>query len=196
MCSCNLLINHREGDRIILAGEADQVPDQEPGDLVFNVIETEHPTFRRAGADLSTDVSVTLAEALCGFSRVVVKHLDGRGISITHPQPIARTLKPGSVIKVAGEGMPIKKSEMKGDLYLVVQIEFPEHSWLEDHKAISKLQELLPKPAKPIQAETVDDVEYDETATLDEFGGGEHDGGEAWEDDDEEGDTNPQCAQQ
>ncbi len=194
--SLQLLIWLREGDRIVLAGEADQVPNQEPGDLVFNLVETEHSTFQRSGADLSADISVTLAEALCGFSRVVVKHLDGRGISITHPQPIAKTLKPGSVIKVAGEGMPIKKSEMKGDLYLAVQIEFPEYSWLEDHKAISKLQELLPKPANPIQAETVDDVEYDEGATLDDFGGGEHGGGEAWEDDDGEGDVNPQCAQQ
>ena len=179
-----------------MAGEADQVPNQEPGDIVFNLIETEHPTFRRSGADLSADTTITLAEALCGFSRVVVKHLDGRGISITHPQPIARTLKPGSVIKVAGEGMPIKKSDMKGDLYLAVQIEFPEHDWLENHKAISKLKELLPKPAELIHADTVDDVEYDETATLDEFGAGEHGGGEAWEDDEEEEDGNPQCAQQ
>ena len=179
----------------MLAGEADQVPNQEPGDIIFSLVETDHPTFRRAGADLSADISVTLAEALCGFSRVVVKHLDGRGISITHPQPIARTLKPGSVIKIAGEGMPIKKSEAKGDLYLVVQVDFPEQGWLEDHKAISKLQEILPKPAGPIQAETVDDVEYDETATLDGFGAGENGGGAAWEDD-EEGDAAPQCAQQ
>ena len=92
--------------------------------------------------------------------------------------------------------MPVKKSEIKGDLYLVVQIEFPEHNWLEDHKVISKLQELLPKPAEHIQTETVDDVEYDETATLDDFGAGEHGGGEAWEDDEEEEDGNPQCAQQ
>ncbi len=186
----------REGDRIVLAGEADQVPDQEPGDLVFDLTETKHPAFQRSGADLSANITVTLAEALCGFSRIVVKHLDGRGISITHPQPIARTLKPGAIIKVAGEGMPIKKSEMKGDLYLVVQIEFPERSWLEDHKAIAKLQELLPKPAELVQADTVDDVEYDETATLEGFGAGEHGGGEAWEDDDEEEEVNPQCAQQ
>ena len=186
----------REGDRIVLVGEADQVPDQEPGDLIFNIVEIEHPTFTRAGADLSAGMSITLAEALCGFSRVVVKHLDGRGISITHPQPVPRTLKPGSVIKVAGEGMPIKKSEVKGYMYLVVQIEFPEYDWLEDQKAMSKLQELLPKPAKPIQADTVDDVEYDETASLQDFGAGEHGAGEVWEDDEEEEDGQPQCAQQ
>lgn len=190
-----LLIRTRKGDRIVLDGEADQVPDQEPGDIVFVLVETEHSIFRRAGADLSVNITVTLAEALCGFSRVVVKHLDGRGIQIRHPPSIGRVLKPGSVIKVAGEGMPVKKSDLKGDLYLIVQIEFPEHRWLQDHQIIDKLQELLPKPGKPIEADTIDDVEYDETATLEDFEGGAE-GGEAWEDDEQEEEVNPQCTQQ
>jgi len=154
----------REGDRIVLEGEADQVPNQQPGDIIFGLVQTEHETFRRQGTDLLAEVEVTLAEALCGFSRVVIKHLDGRGIRIQHPQPKARTLEPGQVIKVAGEGMPHKKSDLKGDLYLVVKVKFPDHAWLADNQAIGKLQELLPKPENPIQADDVDDVTYDDTA--------------------------------
>ena len=179
----------------MLEGEADQVPDQEPGNIVFTLVQTEHSIFRRAGADLSADMEVTLAEALCGFSRVVIKHLDGRGLHIQHPQPTASVLEPGQVIKVEGEGMPYKKSDMKGDLYLLVKIKFPTHEWLVEHQAIPKLGELLPKPDTVIEAEVIDDVTYDEAASLDDFGAGAE--GDNWVDDDgdEEADG-PQCAQQ
>ena len=180
-----------------MEGEADQVPGQEPGDIVFNLIEVEHETFRRAGADLSAQMDITLAESLCGFSRIVIKHLDGRGIHLNHHQSKRRVLTPGQVIKVAGEGMPHKKSALKGDLYLVVHVKFPEDGWLQDDGIATKLQELLPKPETLILADTVDVVEYDETASLDDFGAGDGSGGGAWvdEEDDEEG-GHPRCAQQ
>ena len=191
------MIWYREGDKIILEGEADQVPDQEPGNIVFNIVEVEHGVFRRAGADLSADLEVTLAEALCGFSRVVIKHLDGRGIHINHRQPKGRILRPGQVIKVAGEGMPHKKSDLRGDLYLIARIKFPEDGWLKDSESASKLQALLPQPAVPIVADPVDEVDYDETAKLDGFGKDEQNG-EAWEDEDEGDDVDgvPPCTQQ
>ena len=190
---CSNLTWHREGDRIVLEGEGDQVPDQEPGDIVFGLVQTKHDVFTRSGADLSAEIEITLAEALCGFSKVVIKHLDGRGLHIQHPQPAARVLEPGQVIKVAGEGMPHKKSEQKGDLYLIVKIKFPDYGWLETEGALDTLKALLPKPDPPIQADIVDDVSYDETANMEDFGGVE--GGGDWEDEEEEG-GQPQCAQQ
>ncbi|CAD6594191.1 MAG: hypothetical protein ASARMPRED_008834 [Alectoria sarmentosa] len=183
----------KEGDKIVLEGEADQVPDQEPGDIIFGLVQTEHETFRRAGADLLAEIEITLAESLCGFSRVVLKHLDGRGLHIQHPQPRARVLKPGQVIKLVGEGMPHKKSESKGDLYLEIKVKFPEYGWLEEKQVLAKLKELLPTPGIPIEADVVDDVTYDETASLDEFGASAE-GDTGWVDDDEE--IEPQCAQQ
>ncbi len=182
----------------MLEGEADQIPDQQPGDIIFVLEEVEHTTFRRAGADLTATLEITLAEALCGFSRIVIKHLDGRGIFLNHEPPNARILKPSQVIKIAGEGMPYKKSDLKGDLYLVVQIQFPEDDFLRDDSVRTKLQELLPKPAKDITADTVDEVDYDENASMDDFGAGSSDagGGAAWVDEDDEGEGTPQCAQQ
>lgn len=184
----------REGDRIVLEGEADQVPDHTPGDIVFELVETPHKIFRRLGADLTADLDITLAEALCGFSRVVIKHLDGRGLHINHPHE--RILRPGHVIKIAGEGMPMKKSELKGDLYLTTRVKFPEDGWPQDGALLTTLQQILPKPAEIIVADTIDEVDYDEAANMDDFGG-EAASGEAWEDDDDDNDEgNPQCAQQ
>lgn len=156
-----------QGERIVLEGEADQLPDMRPGDLVFVLAEEPHDVFNRIGADLSADLDITLAEALGGFSRVVLTHLDGRGIKITHPR--GKILRPGQVLKVEGEGMPHKRGEDKGDLYLLVKIEFPEDGWLkEDDSQYDALTKLLPGPPEPISAEEVDDVEYDEDADIEE----------------------------
>lgn len=56
-----------------------------------------------------------------------------------------------------------------------------------------KLKELLPTAEIPVKADVVDDVTYEEVASLDEFGSSTE--GEGWVDDDEE-DGEPQCAQQ
>jgi DnaJ homolog subfamily A member 2 len=155
-----------QGDRIVLEGEADQHPDMKPGDLVFILEEEPHDIFNRIGADLSADLDITLGEALGGFSRVVLTHLDGRGIQITHPR--GKILRPGQVLKVPGEGMPLKRGEDKGDLYLTVKVEFPEDGWLKEDDQYASLLKLLPAAPEPIKPDEVDDVEYDDDADIEE----------------------------
>lgn len=189
----------REGERITLTGEADQLPDQEPGDIIFTLKETEHEVFERAGADLRAPLTISLVEALTGFNRVVLTHLDGRGIQINVKQPNGKVLRPGSVLKVEGEGMPMKKSDAKGDLYLVVDIEFPEDGWLKDEAALQKVKDALPAPEEDEERpEEVEEVEVDFDAEMDDFGAGSGDpraGGGEWEDEDAE-EAGPQCATQ
>ena len=156
----------REGERIILEGEADQVPDQIPGDIVFTLVEEDHEIFQRAGDDLSAELNITLAEALTGFSRVVLKHLDGRGLHLDHPR--GKVLTPGQILKVEGEGMPLKKTDSKGALFLIVKIEFPENGWIKDDAAFESLTKTLPGPEPPIATTEVDEVEYDSDADIEE----------------------------
>lgn len=183
----------RQGDKIVLQGEADQVPDQEPGDIIFQLVETPHDTFKRAGADLAAEIHVTLAEALTGLHRAVVTHLDGRGIQIN--TPIGKILRPDQVLKVEGEGMPIKRSDARGDLYLLVLVDFPKDDTLND-STLEKLRSILPSPGPALKADTVDEVEYDGDARMEDFGAGSDDprGGAEWEDDEDDG--QPQCATQ
>jgi DnaJ homolog subfamily A member 2 len=187
----------RQGDRIVLQGEGDQEPGQQPGDVIFDIVEESHDTFKRAGNDLAANIDITLAEALTGFHRVVLTHLDGRGIQICVSQPHGRILKPDQVLKVVGEGMPIKRSASKGDLFMTVKIKFPEDGWLRDTNVLKGLHSLLPKSDLSIPADVVDEVMYDPTATLEDFGAGSGDprGGDEWEDE-EDDDNDPQCAYQ
>lgn len=189
----------RSGDKIVLEGEADQVPDVEPGDIIFELEEAEHANFRRAGNDLLVDIEVSLAEALCGFSRVVVKHLDGRGIEIAHPKVPGTILRPLQVLKVAGEGMPHRHGESRGDLYLRVNVNFPEDGFATQD-VLSKLRNLLPAQIKRLEGDPVDEVDYDPTASIDDFGARDEYGRSAWEeneeDEDESENAGPQCATQ
>jgi DnaJ family protein A protein 2 len=182
----------RSGDKIVLSGEADQDPDDAaPGDLVFILKEQEHATLQRRGNDLCAEIQVALAEALTGLERVVLKHLDGRGISIKVSQPKGKVLRPGEVFKIIGEGMPIKRAESRGDLFLVIKVEFPQDGWIGDQKAIDTIRSVLPGPGPRIEAEIVDEREY-EPSSLDEFI--ENDS-EEWEDEDDGGGPT-QCATQ
>jgi DnaJ homolog subfamily A member 2 len=183
----------KEGDQIRLEGEADQVPGAEvTGDIVFHLVELPDDTFQRTGNDLSTKLDITLSEALFGFNRVVVKHLDGRGIELNHPIVEGKILRPQDVLKVPGEGMPMKRSDAKGDLYLIVEVEFPEDGFFNDQATIETVKKLLPGPLPAIDAEVVDAREYEE-ADIDDIGG--EDGRGAWEDDDE-GAQGAQCQTQ
>jgi DnaJ family protein A protein 2 len=98
---------------------------------------------------------------------VVLKHLDGRGIQLTHP--VGEILESGQTLKIPGEGMPHRKGEGRGDLYLNVLIKFPEKGWKPNVDAIRKV---LPNP-KPevIVAEPIDELDYIRNASLEEVSG-------------------------
>lgn len=104
-------------------------PDIPPGDVIFRLKTTQHDSFERSGSDLLANVKITLSEALLGFSRILITHLDGRGVSISSPP--GKIITPGQTIKLRGEGMPaFKNSDRRGDLYIVLEIEMPDTEWL------------------------------------------------------------------
>jgi DnaJ family protein A protein 2 len=187
-----------EGERIVLKGEADQEPGKETGDVVFVINEKDHPVFTRLGPDLKATLNITLAEALCGFSRVILTTLDGRGLKYTHPK--GQVIKPKDIFKVAGEGMPVgKKSDEKGDLYLDVEIEFPQDGWMSDPSRVDLLRTLLPVENQDKSDSEIPEIVDDVTlvkADPEDFGGDEGQGWETDSDGDSEGMGPEQCATQ
>ncbi|CED84780.1 -domain-containing protein [Phaffia rhodozyma] len=147
-----------DGQRVTLREHGDQYPGAPTGDVVFILKLQPHQTLKQSSEyDLLATVSVTLSEALTGFSRVVFHHLDGRGISVTVPP--GRVINNGDSFKVEGEGMPIERSERKGDLWLKFELEKIDEDWAKnvDLEALAKLlpskrQNVVPKP------EIIDDV--------------------------------------
>jgi len=69
-------------------------PEVEPGDVVIVLHQKHHDRFQRSGDDLLMAHTITLTEALCGFS-MVLKHLDGRDLLLKHPS--GQIVKPGKL---------------------------------------------------------------------------------------------------
>lgn len=140
----------KSGETIVLKGESDQFPGKETGDVCLTFNCKDHLVFTRKGDDLFAKYKIPLADALCGFSKVVVKHLDGRGIKITTPK--GKVIKPGDYIKIKQEGMPISpknkswfsSNNERGDLYIEMDIEFPKDNWYLEKNDLNKIKNLLP----------------------------------------------------
>ena len=113
------------GDKIILYGEGNWDPQfTEPGDLVIIINEKKDKNSRiyKEGEHLNLKVDINLIESLCGLD-IIIKHLDDRPIRIKYD----KVIKPGEILKIEGEGMPIKdQMNTFGDLLITFNIIFPE----------------------------------------------------------------------
>ncbi|ODV81574.1 DnaJ-domain-containing protein [Suhomyces tanzawaensis NRRL Y-17324] len=156
----------KSGDTIVLPKESDQFPGKETGDVKLTFTCKDHAVFTRKGDDLYAKFKIPLFDALCGFSQVVVKHLDGRGIKISTPP--GKVIRPGDYIKIKNEGMPVKDAPKswfggsgakRGDLYIEVDIEFPRDNWYLEKNDILKMKNLLPNELQSkhdIKKQTID----------------------------------------
>lgn len=140
----------QHGDRIVLRGEGEQLPGQEQaGDVCLILNVKEHRAFALAGTkglDLQAEITLTLSEALLGFDRLLLTHLDGRGLRVSQPAPGKkgfRVFKTGDIVRIKGEGFPRRKSDLKGDLLLRVTVEMPTSETMvkltEAHRVVGAL---------------------------------------------------------
>jgi len=151
----------RENQKIIFYGEGDQEPGIEPGDVILVIKTKPHEKFERRGNDLFTKMTVSLNEALCGYT-TVIKQLDGRELVLTTTGDV---IKPESIRVASSEGMPILNSNDHGNLYVIFDIKFPENHFLDTEEHYKKLEELLP----PRPNQKVHSGEHVEEVSLSEF---------------------------
>ena len=95
----------QEGERLVFAGKCSESPDFErPGDviLVLRASSAEKGAWVRQGATLLHTVTLTWAEALLGFERVLENHPSGRPLHIVWTGGF---IKEAEVLRVPGWGM-------------------------------------------------------------------------------------------
>lgn len=124
-----------DGDKITFSQEGDEAPDTTPGDLVFKIVTLPHKKFIRRGDDLHYNLTISLLEALVGFSKKI-KHLDGHVVDVERDD----VTKPGQVITIEGEGMPQHNyPSQKGRLHLEVTVRFPNTLTNDQKEGFKKL---------------------------------------------------------
>jgi len=127
----NIKKGSKHGDNIVVKEGGNYIPELGiTEDLVIQVIEKEHPKYKRKGDDLFIEEQITLCEALCGLE-LSIDYLTG-----PLQVKIADIVKPNQMFQVFGKGMPIKHEDKSltdgegmddyGDLIIDLQIQFPE----------------------------------------------------------------------
>src|SRR5213595_3219035 len=98
------------------------------GDVVVVLQVEPDRFFRREGLDIVCTVPVNLAQALLG-SKIKVKTLDGRRVVLKIPPGTQH----GQKFRIAGQG--IEKNGRRGDQYVEVHVDIPEHLTPEQEAA-------------------------------------------------------------
>jgi curved DNA-binding protein len=122
-----------DGSKVKLTGAVDG------GDLVINVRVKADPRFERNGADLRTEVALTLAEAMLGAEVPVPTPTGSVKLRI---RPNTQN---GQEITVKGRGLPKRGSGTKGDLIVRARVVLPK----VDPEAREKLEPILQELAQP-----------------------------------------------
>jgi DnaJ family protein A protein 2 len=170
--------------------------------VIIVLVEKQHDVFKRKGNDLIMEYKIPLVQALTGYS-FSIKHLDGRTLVVQSTK--GDVITPNEIRKIEGEGMPIYKNPMKkGDLYVVMSVEFPKPGFIKSDKQLQQLKAALPEGtvATPAPSMITDDMEIVHLKTVtDKDQPGRTNGrrGEVYDDDesdDSRGGRRVQCAQQ
>ncbi|HVB68344.1 MAG TPA: molecular chaperone DnaJ [Acetobacteraceae bacterium] len=112
-----------DGTRIRLAGEGEAGAAGAPaGDLYVHVAVRPHPIFHREGANLILRVPLRMTLAALG-GEIEVPSIDGSKTKVKIP---AGT-QTGEQMRLRGKGFSVLRSAARGDLFLQVMVETPQH---------------------------------------------------------------------
>ncbi|PIN88374.1 hypothetical protein AB205_0134660 [Aquarana catesbeiana] len=173
----------KDGQKITFAGEGDQEPGLEPGDIIIVLDQKDNAIFTRRGEDLLMHMEIELVEALCGFQKPIVT-LDNRTIIITsHP---GQVVKHGDIKCVLNEGMPFFRrpyEKVVWNKFPAKVVNFPSSGFISPDK-LPMLESLLPA------RKAIEETEDMEQAELMDFDPSQqrrsHYNGEAYRDDDDD----------
>lgn len=126
---------------IRIAGEGDEHPEAQAGDLAVKVNVEKHKLFDRKGADLILQKEITLKEALLGFN-FQLPFLDGKSLTIS--SQVGEVVNHGDLKTVKGKGLPFYRDLMNhGNLIIQFTVKFP------DIKSVSKENKDLLQKVRP-----------------------------------------------
>lgn len=110
-----------EGTRIRLSGEGEAgLRGAPPGDLYIFLSIRPHRLFEREGENLFCRVPISMADAALG-GEIEVPTIDGGRAKVKVPDGT----QTGQRFRLRGKGMPVLRSEARGDMYIELAVETP-----------------------------------------------------------------------
>ncbi len=110
----------------------------EKGDLYITIQISDHPHFERDGNDLNYNLEVDLYTALLGGKKAI-RTIDGKTINVNIPAETEN----GTTLRIKNMGMRYSNStELRGDLYVKINVKLPKNLSSHEKELITKLQAL------------------------------------------------------
>ncbi|EPZ35621.1 DnaJ-domain-containing protein [Rozella allomycis CSF55] len=111
----------KSGTKVRFEGEGDEISPGNAQAIEFVIEEKPHPVFKREGHDLHMNITLSLSEALTGFTKPITT-VDGRTANISN----VNVTQPGQTMTYANAGMPNQKNpNQKGNLVIHFNVQFP-----------------------------------------------------------------------
>ena len=110
-----------DDNELLVVREKGNVIDGTRGDVKIFVKIENTTGFRRSGLDMIYEKTVTLREALCGFT-FEIKYINGRSLKMHNNA--GSVIRPG--FKKMVEGLGFKRGSHTGNLIVIFSVEFPQ----------------------------------------------------------------------
>ena len=122
------------GEVILLSNRGNETGDGARGDVKVTFIVEEHPLFKRNGLDILLEKSITLKEALCGFS-FDIAHINGKKFSFNSSS--GNIIRDGLIKTIPRLGL--HRGSEHGNLNVVFKVTYPEKLSEEQIKILSDI---------------------------------------------------------
>lgn len=128
-----------DGQSVRVRGEGDLGKNGgERGDLLVEVIVSNHPIFKRQDVNIYSTVPISFTTAALG-GEIKIRTVDGE---------VAYDVKPGTQtdtkIRLKGKGVPyVRNKSIRGDHYVTLVVKVPEKLNKEQKEALKKFQEAM-----------------------------------------------------
>lgn len=122
------------GEMIRLAGFGEAVQNGPSGDLYVKVHVQSDSRFKKDGANLVTELSIKLSDALLG-GEYKIQTLDGDEM-LSIPPGVAH----GELLRIRGRGIPTGRGK-RGDLFVKIKINLPQKLSRTARSLVEKLKE-------------------------------------------------------
>lgn len=125
------------GKKLRLKGKGGASPQGgDAGDLYLKVELSKHERFARDGDDLVCDKWISFSDACLG-TKIEVETLEGKKFKVKVPAGI----QPDARLRIKGYGLPSGPLGNRGDIYVKLGVQVPEHLSSEQKKLVLSLQE-------------------------------------------------------
>jgi len=143
--SLNIPKGIEDGMRLKVTGDGNAGINGGPaGDLYVVIHVKGDSAFERDGSNLWTGVKTTYPKLVLGGEEKV-KTLEGETVALKIPAGTAV----GTVLRIAGKGLPRMNSSSRGDLMVRVSIDIPKKVTAEEKELLMKLDASAGSKAKP-----------------------------------------------